>query len=292
MDINEKILLIRGLELLKVTIKTGSYTKTAEKLRSQQSNISTKIRQVEEYLGVKLFSKTSHGVVPTHEGKEINAYAEKIDALLYELHNFSCQSHCISGDIKVWTTDGIGICLMPNLVDFQNRYPKVCLNFICSNEMPSFTDREADVAIVYSEPKSGEPVKTNEYNIKFGLFASSEYEARYGLPKNLEDLVDNHRICDRNEYINTWNEWRNLIKRARHVVSWINSTNLLIQSGKQGMGLSLHPINYGKVEKDLIPVPIDLNLEHKCWVVSHYDDQNVEKINELLKYIDKAMQRL
>lgn len=292
MDINKHIATLRGLLYLNNTIKTGSYTKTVEKTFTKQSNVSVAIHKLEKETGMKLFSNASHGVVPTEEGLAIDEYAQRLLALLYDVQNYSTKAHSISGKIKLWTTDGIGTCLIQHLVDFHHQYPDVNLDVICSNEMPNFSTREADIAIVYSKPKPSEPVIFNEFMIKFGLFASPEYISRYGIPKNLDDLKRNHYICDRKEYTAIWPEWKEIIDHSEHVVAQINSSNLLIQFNKEGLGIGVHPINYGKIEKDLIPIDIDLHLEHRCWLVSHYDAKKTEKIQILLNHIQQVMSRL
>lgn len=292
MNINDHIATLKGLLYLYSTIKTGSYTKTAEKLNNQQSNVSVAIHKFEEDIGVKMFSKASHGVVPTEEGLAMNEYARRLLAILYDVQNYSTKAHSISGQLKLWTTDGIGSCLIPHLVELYHQYPDVSMEVTCSNEMPSFSVREADIAIVYAKPKPTEPVIFTEYLIKFGLFASPEYIARYGMPIDKEDLLKNHFICDRKEYATIWPRWKEVITHANHVVALTNSSNLMAQFNKEGLGIGLHPLNYGKIEKDLVHIDIDLNLEHSCWLVSHYDARKTEKIQILLEYIKEVMNRL
>lgn len=292
MELTKKITIIKELHLLNSAIVNGSYSKAAEKLGKKQSNVSKDIHNFEERIGVKCFSSTPHGVIATHEGNEINEKAKMVDGILYDIENYSKNTHCISGDIKLWTTDGIGICLMPYLTDFSRKYPDVYINTICSNEIPSFTNREADVAILYGEPRVSEPVVIEKYSLRFGLFASASYIEAHGYPKDFDDLVKNHYISDRYDYSNTWNEWRNLITRADHVVSYTNSTNMLVQSTKSGLGIALHPINYAKGESDLVPIDVGFELEHPCYLVYHYATQNTEKIQALLQHVQQVLNRL
>lgn len=292
MDINKHISTLRSLLYLHSAIKTGSYTKTAEKTFTKQSNVSVSIHKLEKDIGMKLFSNTSHGVVPTEEGLVIDEYAQRLLALLYDVQNYSTKAHSISGKIKLWTTDGIGTYITQHLVDFHHQYPDVHLEIICSNEMPNFSNREADIAIVYNKPKPTEPVIFKEYMLKFGLFASPEYISRYGKPKNLDDLKKNHYICDRAEYTAIWPEWKEIVDHAEHIVAMINTTSLLIQFNKEGLGIGIHPISYNKIEKDLIPIDIDLKLEHRCWLVSHYDAKKTEKIQILSDHIQQVMELL
>ena len=53
--------------------KTASITKAAENLFMGQPNLSRGIKELEETLGVKIFKRTSKGIVPTPQGEEFLA---------------------------------------------------------------------------------------------------------------------------------------------------------------------------------------------------------------------------
>ena len=55
-----------------------SISKAAEKLYTHQSNVSTAIKQLEEELGIRIFSRTKKGVTTTVQGEEFLSYAKEI----------------------------------------------------------------------------------------------------------------------------------------------------------------------------------------------------------------------
>ncbi len=65
--------------------KTGSITKAAENLFMGQPNLSRGIKDLEETLGVKIFKRTSKGIVPTPQGEEFLVYAKSILAQIEEM---------------------------------------------------------------------------------------------------------------------------------------------------------------------------------------------------------------
>ena len=65
--------------------KTASITKAAENLFMGQPNLSRGIRDLEETLGVKIFKRTSKGIVPTPQGEEFLVYAKSILAHIEEM---------------------------------------------------------------------------------------------------------------------------------------------------------------------------------------------------------------
>ena len=56
--------------------KTSSITKAAENLFMGQPNLSRSIKDLEETLGIKIFRRTSKGIVPTIQGEEFLTYAK------------------------------------------------------------------------------------------------------------------------------------------------------------------------------------------------------------------------
>lgn len=58
--------------------KTGSITQAAENLFMGQPNLSKAIRELETSLNIRLFRRSSRGVIPTPEGEEFLQYARSI----------------------------------------------------------------------------------------------------------------------------------------------------------------------------------------------------------------------
>lgn len=58
--------------------KTGSISRAADNLFMGQPTLSKTIRELENYLGYKIFERTSKGVKPSDRGEEFLTYAKKI----------------------------------------------------------------------------------------------------------------------------------------------------------------------------------------------------------------------
>ena len=65
--------------------KMRSINKAAESLFMGQPNLSRAIKELEEYLGINIFKRTSKGMVPTESGKEFLSYAKNILAQVDKL---------------------------------------------------------------------------------------------------------------------------------------------------------------------------------------------------------------
>lgn len=83
---------LQQLHSLLALEKAGSFTKAAESLNMSQPNLSRSIRELEHELGFSIFQRTPKGLVPTHEGEELLARAEKIVAQVLSIQAIGKQA--------------------------------------------------------------------------------------------------------------------------------------------------------------------------------------------------------
>lgn len=69
--------------------KTGSISRAAENLFIAQPNLSKTIKELENQLDIRIFKRTSRGVIPTPEGEEFLGYARKINEQLCRMESLS-----------------------------------------------------------------------------------------------------------------------------------------------------------------------------------------------------------
>lgn len=73
---------LNGLRAFEVALRQGSFTRAAIELRVTQAAVSHQIARLEDRLGAKLFLRTSGGLVPTDEGRDLYPVLEHgLDAI-------------------------------------------------------------------------------------------------------------------------------------------------------------------------------------------------------------------
>ena len=75
---------LSSLEIFRAVAHEASVTRAAQRLQRAQSNVTTRIRQLEEDLGVELFLRDGKRMSLTERGSEFLAYAEQLLALADE----------------------------------------------------------------------------------------------------------------------------------------------------------------------------------------------------------------
>lgn len=73
-----------GLRIFEAVARLGGISRAAEALHTVQSNVTTRIRQLEQELGTPLFRRLPRGVEPTAAGRRLLPYAQRVVRLLEE----------------------------------------------------------------------------------------------------------------------------------------------------------------------------------------------------------------
>src|ERR1044072_6932205 len=70
------------LRIFAAVARTGSMSKAASELGTVQSNVTARIRALEERLGVELFERSNRGATLTAAGLRLRPYADRVAGLL------------------------------------------------------------------------------------------------------------------------------------------------------------------------------------------------------------------
>ncbi|WP_233235018.1 LysR substrate-binding domain-containing protein [Bordetella sp. LUAb4] len=118
---------LRHLRYFEAVAETLSFTKAAERVHVTQSTLSHQIRQLEEELGQPLFDRIGKRVSMTEAGEtlllNIGPALRQVDAAVHAIRD---NETAVTGEIRVGTTQGFNIRLVPKCVSaFLNRYTSV-----------------------------------------------------------------------------------------------------------------------------------------------------------------------
>lgn len=121
---------MNNLEYYKVfyhVAKYGGLTAAAEELSISQPAVSQSMKQLEEALGTKLFSRTARGIRLTQEGELIYSYVAKGYEQIEQGEKLLQQMlHLELGEIRIGASDmTLKYYLLPFLEQFHEKYPKI-----------------------------------------------------------------------------------------------------------------------------------------------------------------------
>ena len=139
--------------------ETLSLSRGAELSNMSAPAASTRIKKIEESLGIKLFVRNSHGLSPTLAGSGVLKHAKKIlsqfELLLNELNTTST---IMKGDIRLHANTLSLLGSMPNaLQKYLMKYPEVNIilqEHSSTNITRALVSGEADIGVLASENRS------------------------------------------------------------------------------------------------------------------------------------------
>lgn len=136
--------------------ETGSFTRTAARVRRTQSAVSLQIRRLEELLGVTLFHRTTRTVALTPEGERLLPHARAvIDAAEALVARFRTPGE-IAGDVRLGCPEDVASADLPAiLAGFTLRHPRVRLHVRCDLTLHLVEQFEAggfDLIVIKQDP--------------------------------------------------------------------------------------------------------------------------------------------
>lgn len=115
------------LEVFLAVVRTGSFTKAGESLLASQSGVSHIIADLEEELGVTLFTRNRNGVRLTETGEQIAAHVRELVYQTEQIHQVAAEAKGVqSGTIRIGAFPSFSTKVIPGIFQsFRNHYPGV-----------------------------------------------------------------------------------------------------------------------------------------------------------------------
>jgi DNA-binding transcriptional LysR family regulator len=114
-----------SLDIFRTVVQEGGVIRAASKLNRVQSNVTTRIKQLEQRLGRSLFRKQGRGLVLSPEGELLLSYTQRLFRLADEAEN-ELKSGRAMGVFRIGSLESTaGSRLAPVLARFHRQHPGV-----------------------------------------------------------------------------------------------------------------------------------------------------------------------
>ena len=256
------------LRIFHTAAESGSFTHAAEKLNMSQSAVSRQISALEEDLRLKLFIRHARGLVLTEVGEQLFRTAHRVQAELQQVETQMSESQDVpTGQLLVTTTVGIGSTWLSSRIhEFLLLYPDIQIEIKLNDSELDLAMREADVAIRLHRPNQSEMIQRKLFTVHNHFYASRDYIAQHGAPKNVDEL-DSHRIITFGEPVPSYLGDINYLERLgrtegnpRRAALKVNAIYGMMQAARAGIGIAMVPDyvveNEEKLERVLTGVEI------------------------------------
>ena len=121
---------LRHLRTFIIVARQGSFNLAAQELSRTQPAVTLAIKQLEEFVGIKLLERTTRSVAPTNEGENFLPIAERLvrdfDSAIYDLR---ATAERRVGHVSIAIVPSVATNLLPPIIKtFSNAYPGINLH--------------------------------------------------------------------------------------------------------------------------------------------------------------------
>lgn len=188
------------LENIRVFVRVfelGNLSSAGRDQRLSPAVASNRIKELEAYLGVRLFNRTTRKLTATEQGRIFYSGAKKIlEAVAEAEAAIAVSADNPKGIIRVTAPLGLGQRLIASgLPEFQERYPDVEVRLRLSDHNVDIIEEGIDVAFRLGRIPDSDLRIRKIMDCERVLCASPAYLARRGEPMRPEDLIEEDHSC-------------------------------------------------------------------------------------------------
>ena len=194
------------IHLINLIAKKGSFASAAALLNLPRPNVTRRVKQVEEFLGVMLFQRSTRRLTLTPEGQAFLQHSSIIDQQWQTaLAQVQATQDNVGGKLKVWGLGIVSRVLSGKCIsDFIHRYPGIELEMMSSWSNLHLRKFDADLILdttpVDDKGFISEPIAWAKHD----FYATPTYLARNGVPKHPEDMPDYDLVIHNVPRFSTW----------------------------------------------------------------------------------------
>mgnify|MGYP001124955764 CR=1 FL=1 len=204
---------IRVLRYFMVVAREENITRAANYLHISQPTLSRQLKELEEELGKKLFTRTNYSVKLTEEGMLLRKRAEDIlDMVDKTISEFNALDEINGGDIRIGCAESDGIrSFMKAVKSLQQEYPDIRCHFYSSgtDAVNERLDKGLlDFAVIVQQ------VDLSKYNYlkvptadSWGLLMRKDSPLSTKDSIQLDDLIGIPLICSRQSMLEEMPKW-------------------------------------------------------------------------------------
>lgn len=175
------------LRIFKAVAEQGGITRAAAALNRVQSNVTTRVKQLEERLGTRLFNRQGRRLVLSSEGKLLLDYADRLLRLSAEAQA-ALKGHAPHGALKIGALESTAATRLPAvLARYHREYPTVRLELVTATTgalVDKVLREELEAAFV-AEPFAAGNLRTRHVFTEELVLVTARDHARVASPADL-----------------------------------------------------------------------------------------------------------
>ena len=181
---------LNRLNVFKVVVLTGSFSKAALQLKIPKSRVSRQISALEAELKVPLIYRTTRSFQLTDAGRELYQNALPHLTELQDALSFLGDTRSnLQGLVRVTVPEDIGVELMGQIcAEFTQLYPRIKLDLIIDNRYVDLVKEGVDIALRIGKGKDSTLTAKRIGTTRLGIYAASSLLQKFPKLREPQDL--------------------------------------------------------------------------------------------------------
>lgn len=273
-------------------LRFGSLSAAARALGLTQPTLGRHVDALEAALGVKLFARSRHGLVPTTAATGLRAHAEAMEASAAAMARAaSGEADEPRGAVRLTASNMIGAEVLPGiLADFRAGNPKIAIELSLSNRNQDLSRRDADIAVRMVRPEQKTLIARRLGTVRIGLYAHRRYLARQGTPRTVGELAD-HALIGFDRDAGAFRALARGLDVTRENFA-LRTDDDLAQLGalRAGFGIGAAQAAIAARDGDLMPVLADaVGFKLEMWLAMHRGLGASRRVRLLFDHLARAL---
>lgn len=246
-----KRLPLSGLQIFNVTANCTSFTNAAQILCITQGAVSKQIKQLEDYLDVKLFERHAHSIALTASGIILKKYLDQAFKRMYE--GISVVKNNPKMYLKIAASPTFATrWLAVHLANFHYQYPFVEITLIDyqpQNKYGKNVDTKIDCEIIYAESSPSEQAYLLMLEKNIAVCAAHLFELE--IPKIFIGHQLLHILNNQETPLSLWKDW---CAQANFVLD--THSGLFFSTQDQVINAAINGLGVAILDKNMIEVQL------------------------------------
>jgi DNA-binding transcriptional LysR family regulator len=265
--------------------RAGSLSRAARILGTTQPTMGRQVAALEASLGVKLFSRSRDGLVPTDAGLRLIPAAESMAAAV-EMAQRAASGNADEerGAVRVTASVVVGSEVLPSiLAAFHLQHPGLAVELVLSNRNEDLLRGDADIAVRMVRPTQGSLVAKKVGRIDVGLYAHRRYLKGRTIPRRIEDLREHVLIGYDRDLAYAHVLERLGLPSTRDMFAFRSDSEIAqLAALRAAFGIAPCQLGIARRDRNLVPVLHSAFIyPMEVWLVMHHDLRSNRRIRLL-----------
>lgn len=274
-------------------MRDGSLSSAARALRVAQPTVRRQIEDLEAALGIVLFTRSQAGLRPTAAATDLLPFAQTMAATVAAgIRSASGAGKSDHGTVRLTCSEVVGVEILPPLLaSFQRDHPGIDIELVPTNTTEDLVRRDADIAIRMTRPRQSGLVAKRIADVEIGLFAHSDYLARYPAPATISQLALGHSLIGEDQ-------GRSIIEALAASGVELERSDFCFRADsdlaqlaalRAGLGIGICQARIAERDDSLRRVLPALGINLEVWIVMHEDLKCVPRVRTLFDMLAETL---